>query len=534
MQNQISAGSVERRAVISVSDKTGVTEFAAGLREILPDIRIISTGNTARTLDQAGIAVTPIEDITGFPEILEGRVKTLHPVIHGGILADLQNPGHLEDLQRHDISPVDIVVVNLYPFQKTVAQKGVTRAEAVENIDIGGVTLIRAAAKNADRVIVICDPADYQLVLEELRAKHGMLSFDTRVRLAIKAFDVTSQYDTAIANYLDRPEGEKFARHLRIVTGESVEFRYGENPHQKGVLYPVETTDPLAWYRFEVVQGKAMSYNNWLDLSAACDAISYIGGERPASIVVKHTNPCGGAHAESIQEALENAWAGDALAAFGGIVAVNRPIDESLAVQMVKGKFMEIIAAPAITPEAREILAKKTDLRVLINSALMNPMPSTDLSMKQIRGGMLVQEPDIVEVTAEDLEVLTDVAPTAKQVEDLLFAWQMCRTSKSNTITIARGGMLVGSGVGQQDRKRCCELAVGKAVDKDTGEQRAEGAVAASDAFFPFPDGPEILIAVGVKAIIQPAGSKRDQETIDLCNKYGIAMVRVPYRGFKH
>ena len=417
MQNQISAGSVERRAVISVSDKTGVTEFAAGLREILPDIRIISTGNTARTLDQAGIAVTPIEDITGFPEILEGRVKTLHPVIHGGILADLQNPGHLEDLQRHDISPVDIVVVNLYPFQKTVAQKGVTRAEAVENIDIGGVTLIRAAAKNADRVIVICDPADYQLVLEELRAKHGMLSFDTRVRLAIKAFDVTSQYDTAIANYLDRPEGEKFARHLRIVTGESVEFRYGENPHQKGVLYPVETTDPLAWYRFEVVQGKAMSYNNWLDLSAACDAISYIGGERPASIVVKHTNPCGGAHAESIQEALENAWAGDD-GSIWRIVAVNRPIDESLAVQMVKGNLWKL-SLPRQTLK-REILAKKTDLRVLINSALMNPMPSTDLSMKQIRGGMLVQEPDIVEVTAEDLEVLTDVAPTAKQVEDLL------------------------------------------------------------------------------------------------------------------
>lgn len=532
---------VERRAIISVADKTEIAEFAAGLQEALPELRIISTGATARVLSEAGVEVTTVEDVTGFPEMLEGRVKTLHPVIHGGILADLDNPRHTEDLIRHNITPVDMVVVNLYPFEQTIARPDVTRRDAIENIDIGGVTLIRAAAKNADRVAVICDPADYAPVLAELRSRDGLLTQDTREALAVKAFALTSRYDAAITAYLNTPEGEQFAQRFALFGGERGGLRYGENPHQKGEIYPLPTDDPLAWFRFDIVQGKQMGFNNWLDLSAAVDAISYLGGEKPASIIVKHTNPCGSAYGEHIIEAFQKSWDGDALAAFGGIVVVNRPIDEALAEQMTKGRFLEVIAAPVVTTAAREILARKTDLRVLVNPALMDPSPSRDLNMKQVRGGMLVQEADTIVINPDIWEVLTETAPTPEQVEDLLLAWQLCRTSKSNTITIVRDGMLVGSGVGQQDRVRCCELAVGKAVDGHTGEQRASGAVAASDAFFPFFDAPEVLILAGVKAIIQPAGSKRDQETIDLCNAHGVAMVTTGtdeegnrIRGFKH
>lgn len=529
----------ERRAVISVSDKTGIAEFALELQNILPDMHIISTGNTARALEEAGVKVSEISDVTGFPEILSGRVKTLHPVVHGGILASLENEEHREDLRAHNIAPIDIVVVNLYPFQKTVAKRDVTREDAIENIDIGGVTLLRAAAKNADRVAVIYDPNDYALVLEELRSRGGTLSHETRAQLAVKAFDLTSQYDGAIADYLERLEGEQFPLHLRLHGTRRGELRYGENPQQAGTVYALDTDDPLAFFRFEVMQGKPMSFNNWLDLSAAVDAISYMGGDQSAAVIVKHTNPCGGAYGDTISDAFSRAWDGDALAAFGGVVVVNRPIDEALAVQMTKGKFVEIIAAPSITPEAADILSKKADLRVLVNEALSTPMPSTDHTMKQIRGGMLVQEPDIIEIDPNRWEVLTDIAPTPEQTKNLLLAWQLCRTSKSNTITLVRDGTMVGSGVGQQDRKRCCELAVTKAMAD--GRQRANGAVAASDAFFPFPDGPEVLIKAGVQAIIQPAGSKRDQETIDLCNKHGIAMVTTGtddqgnrIRGFRH
>lgn len=536
-----SAPETEIRAVISVFDKTGIVDFTRGLHEVLPDMRIISTGNTAKNLMEAGIDVMTVEDVTGFPEILGGRVKTLQPAIHGGILANLDIPSHMEDLKTHGISPIDIVVVNLYPFSETVAKEGVTRAEAIEQIDIGGVTLIRAAAKNADRVAVIFDPQDYDSMLQELRERKGTLSFETRARLAMRAFDFTSQYDGAIAGYLEQLEKKTFPDYLRIHGVRRGELRYGENPQQRAVVYALDTNDPLAFFRFDVVQGKPMSFNNWLDLSAAVDAISLLGGRRPASIIVKHTNPCGGAYGNTTGEAFERAWDGDALAAFGGVVVVNQTIDAEVALRMTDRKFIEIIAAPGFTPEAQEILTKKTDLRLLVNPALLNPIASTDRKMKQIRGGMLVQEPDTIEIDHAKWEVLTDIAPTPEQIEDLLLAWQFCRTSKSNTITLVRDGMLVGSGVGQQDRKRCCELAVGKSFDEKTQTQRALGAVAASDAFFPFPDGPEVLIQAGVKAIIQPGGSKRDKETIDLCNKYGIAMVTTGLdergnriRGFNH
>ncbi len=532
---------METKAVISVYDKTGIVDFTRALHEILPDMRIISTGNTAKVLQGASIDVMSIEEVTGFPEILGGRVKTLQPEIHGGILANLEISSHVYDLKTHGISPIDIVVVNLYPFSETVAKEGVTRAEAIEQIDIGGVTLIRAAAKNADRVAIIFDPQDYDAVLTELRERNGTLSSGTRARLALRAFDFTSQYDGAIAEYLEKLEGKKFLDHLRLHGERRGELRYGENPQQGAVVYALDTDDTLAFFRFDVVAGKPMSFNNWLDLTAGVNAVSYMGGEKPACIVVKHTNPCGGAYGQRIEEAFERAWEGDALAAFGGIVVVNRPIDVQLAQRMTERKFIEIVAAPEITPEALEIFRKKPDMRVLVNSALIHPLPSVDKNIKPIRGGLLVQEPDTIEIDPTRWEILTEVAPTPDQIPDLLLAWQLCRTSKSNTIALVRNGMLVGSGVGQQDRKRCCELAVSKAVDGKTGEQRAQGAVAASDAFFPFPDGPEALILAGVKAIIQPAGSKRDKETIDLCNKYGIAMVTTGtdsngnrIRGFNH
>ncbi len=535
------AHELETRAVISVYDKAGIVDFTRGLQKILPDMRIISTGNTARALLESGIEVMTVEDVTGFPEILGGRVKTLQPAIHGGILANLEVSSHIEDLKTHRISPIDIVVVDLYPFSETVAKKGVTRADAIEQIDIGGVTLIRAAAKNADRVTIIFDPKDYSPVLQELQDRNGTLSFETRAKLAMRAFDFTSQYDGAIAQYLEALEGKRFPDHLRLHGERHGELRYGENPQQSAVVYTLDTGDPLAFFRFDVVAGKQMSFNNWLDHTAAVNALSYLGGEMPACVIVKHTNPCGGAYGSTIEEAFEKAWDGDALAAFGGIVVVNRPIDAQLALRITNGKFIEIIAAPEVTPEALKIFQKKPDIRILINQALINPSPPTDRNIKAIRGGLLMQETDIIKIDPTAWEVLSKMAPRENQIPDLLLAWQLCRTSKSNTITLVRGGMLVGSGVGQQDRKRCCELAVGKAIDGKTGEQRAEGAVAASDAFFPYPDGPKVLIQAGVKAIIQPAGSKRDKETIDVCNQYGVAMVTTGLdkdgnriRGFNH
>jgi phosphoribosylaminoimidazolecarboxamide formyltransferase / IMP cyclohydrolase len=527
----------ENRAVLSVSDKSGIVEFARGLREIIPDVRLLSTGGTAKALRTAGVDVTEVADATGFPEILKGRVKTLHPIIHGGILADTSIESHLDDLRKNGISPINFVIVNLYPFEQTVAKPGVTKKEAIEDIDIGGVTLLRAAAKNSDRVVVICDPTDYAPVLEEMRANGGTLSYETRINLAVKAFAQTSRYDGAIDRYLEGLLGRKFPDNLRIAGTRRGEIRYAENPQQAGAIYELDSSDPLAFVNFRVTQGKAMSFNNWLDATAAANAVSYLGGERPAVVIVKHTNLCGASYGSDIVVALNESWDGDPLAAYGGILFTNRPIDVAFVTQM-KGRFVEIIAAPEISPEAAAMLAKKEDLRVLINPALINPPLPIDYDLRGIRGGILAQEPDTIEIDPTNWEVLTNVAPTPEQIEDLLFAWQICRSSKSNTITIVKGEKLLGNGVGQQDRKECCKLAVGKA---NANSVRSVGAVAASDAFFPFPDGPQILIDAGIKAIIQPAGSKRDKETIDLCNEKGIAMVTTGkdgngnrIRGFRH
>lgn len=531
-------GEFENRAILSVHNKEGLVEFAQELQKIVPDVRILSTGGTAKELRAAGVKVVEVADATGSPEILGGRVKTLHPVIHGGILGDTSKESHLADLRKYHISPINYVVVNLYPFEKTVAKPGVTKEAAIEDIDIGGVALLRAAAKNSDRVVVISNPADYKPVLEEMRANGGTLSYQTRLDLAVKAFALTSRYDGAIDRYLEGLLGRKFPDNLRIAGTRRGEIRYAENPQQAGAIYELDSSDPLAFFRFEVTQGKPMSFNNWLDWTGAVNAISYLGGERPACVIVKHTNPCGGAYGVDIIEALKKGWDGDPLAAYGGIIAVNRPIDAEFALAM-KGKFVEIIVAPEISLEAAEILAKKTDLRILINPALVNPTLPIDYDLRGIRGGVLAQEPDTISINLDDPEqLLTNVAPTPEQIEDLIFAWQICRASKSNTITLVKDKKLLGNGVGQQDRRECCKLAVGKA---NANSVRSVGAVAASDAFFPFPDGPQVLIDAGIKAIIQPAGSKRDQETIDLCNKYGIAMVTTGkdadgnrIRGFRH
>jgi len=506
---------VTKRALISVSDKSGLVEFAQGLEKL--GYEIVSTGGTFKALQDAGIKVTPVAEVTGFPEILDGRVKTLHPKIHGGILA-MRNSRHLAELEQNQIKPIDIVAVNLYPFKATVSKPGVTLEEAIENIDIGGPSMVRAAAKNYRDVVVITNPGQYPEILQQLQ--EGGVDEDTRLKLALEAFRHTASYDTVISAYLAKLVGSDLAD-TYVKAGEKIyELRYGENPHQRAAFYrDMLPVGGLA--DAEQLNGKELCYNNIIDTQAAWDLVREF--KKPACVIIKHNNPCGTALGSSLAEAYERAFAADPVSAYGGIVAFNGRVDRETA-EKAASLFMEVIIAPDYDDAALEILKKKTNLRIL--RLAINP-PSA-WQVKSVDGGFIVQETDEDAISASDLKVVTTAQPTPEQVEDMLFAWKVCKHVKSNAIVLAKDGQAIGVGAGQMNRVGSARIAVQMAGEK------AAGSVLASDAFFPFKDTVEVAAASGVKAIIQPGGSIRDEESIAECNKHGIAMVFTGVRHFKH
>jgi len=499
------------RAILSLSDKTGLIDLARGLHEL--GVELIASGGTARAIADAGLPVTPVADFTGFPEILDGRVKTLHPAIHGPILARA-TAEHQAELTAHGLEPIDMVVCNLYPFQQTVARPDVSEAEAVENIDIGGVTLLRAGAKNFARVIVLSDPADYDWVLEAL-AGQG-LDLDQRRQLALKAFRHTAAYDAAISNYFAQQVDADPTPEVLTLTAERVQtLRYGENPHQQAAFYRWPGYQPA----FQQLQGKALSYNNLGDLHGAWGVVSEF--ETPAVAIIKHANPCGLATDDDLVTAYRKALASDPISAFGSIITVNRTVDLPL-VEAIGKLFVEVLAAPEFTPAARERLRKKKNLRVMqATGAARFP-----LELHTVYGGLLAQTPD--DGFVADLRVVSQRQPSEKEMADLLFAWRAVKWVKSNAILFAKDRATVGVGAGQMSRVDAVKLAGMKA-----GE-RARGAVMASDAFFPFPDGIEEAARLGVTAVIQPGGSIRDEEVIAAANRLGLAMIFTGMRHFRH
>jgi phosphoribosylaminoimidazolecarboxamide formyltransferase / IMP cyclohydrolase len=512
---------MKRRALVSVSDKRGVEDFARRLSGM--GFEIISTGGTARALTEAGVKVVPVSEVTGAPEILGGRVKTLHPKIHGGILADLTDPDHVEQLVEQDIGPIDLVCTNLYPFEMTVTG-GASEKEAIEQIDIGGPAMLRAAAKNFGSVTVVPSPDFYEEVLAALESE-GQVPEETRRRLALATFRLTAEYDAAISGWLgERVEGETedFPEirtvHFERVTG----LRYGENPHQDAAYYAEVGAEHLL-SDVEKLQGREISFNNLYDLDAARTLLADLtdlGAQ--AAVIVKHANPCGAAVGDSLMETYRKALASDPLSAFGGIVALSGEVDGDLAAE-ISSMFTEILVAPGLTEEAREILSAKPNVRVLVAGPLHRPA----LSSKYVTGGVLLQASDTVEDDSE-YRIVTEARPSPQQMGDLIFAWRVARVVKSNAIVLARGGATVGVGAGQMSRVDSSGIAVRKAG------KRAHGAAAASDAFFPFADGVEALAEAGIEAVIQPGGSVRDDEVVQAANRRGLAMVFTGRRHFLH
>jgi phosphoribosylaminoimidazolecarboxamide formyltransferase/IMP cyclohydrolase len=516
-----------KQALISVSDKSGLVEFARGLSA--RGIRILSTGGTARLLKDAGIGVTEVGDYTGFPEMLDGRVKTLHPRIHAGILARREVPAHVAAIREAGIEPIDLVVVNLYPFAQTVARPECTLDEAVENIDIGGPTMVRAAAKNYPGVAVVTDPADYGRVLDELETRGGALSAETRLALAKKAFAHTASYDAAIGNYLTgldalgRPSA--FPDRLTLQWHKVQEMRYGENPHQQAAFYGDAAPVQGSLAQYSQLQGKELSYNNIADADAAWECVKTFGG--PACVIIKHANPCGVAEASDCLAAYERAFATDPTSAFGGIIAFNRALDARTAETVAK-QFVEVVIAPEISAEARAAFAAKTNLRVL---AVPMGHEVQRYDFKRVGGGLLVQTPDAKNVARPDLRVATRRAPSEAESSDLLFAWRVAKFVKSNAIVFCAGGRTLGVGAGQMSRVDSARIAAIKA--QNAGLSLA-GSVVASDAFFPFRDGVDVVARAGARAIIQPGGSVRDDEVIAAADELGIAMVFTGVRHFRH
>ncbi|MBU2535636.1 MAG: bifunctional phosphoribosylaminoimidazolecarboxamide formyltransferase/IMP cyclohydrolase [Chloroflexi bacterium] len=513
------------RAIISVSDKAGVAEFAKGLARL--GFEIFSTGGTKKAMAEAGVPVKSISEITGFPEILDGRVKTLHPMVHGGLLARRDIPAQMKELAEKKIEPIDLVAVNLYPFVQTVSKEGVTLEDALENIDIGGPTMIRAAAKNFPSVIVVVDPADYQLILEKLG--QGDLPQQERKRLAQKAFQHVAAYDTAIAQYLRQGE-DGFPDEMTITMQKRYGLRYGENPHQMAAFYAEQVVGGsrdtgITWAK--QLHGKELSYNNILDADAAWGVV--IDFAAPAVAIIKHTNPCGLASHDNIAEAYRRALSGDPVAAFGGIVAINRAVDRETAEELYK-TFYEIVIAPEYKPEALEVLKRKKDLRIL--QAELPPTYGVShegyLDIRRVRGGFLVQSSDSLAEDSVALRTVTRRAPTEAEVKDLLFAWRAVKHIKSNAIVLAKDRTLIGMGAGQPSRIVSAQIAKEKAGEK------TRGSVLASDAMFPFPDVVEAAAEGGVTAIIQPGGSIRDEDSVKAADKYNIAMVFTGERHFKH
>jgi len=511
------------RAIISVSNKSGVADFAQGLQEL--NIEIFSTGGTKKSLEGAGIKVHSISEITGFPEILGGRVKTLHPAVHGGILARRDLPQHLAELAQNKIDTIDMVVVNLYPFVETVSKEGVSLDEALENIDIGGPTMIRSAAKCFPSVLVVVDPQDYDIVLQKLH--QGGVDLEDRKRLAQKAFQHVAIYDTAIAQYLR--EEEAFPEEMTIALKKASNLRYGENPHQKAVFYTEQNVrqkgDSLA--SLGHLNGPEISFNNLLDFDSALNILQHFA--TPTVAVLKHTNSCGLASHDNLAEAYRRALSGDPVAAFGGVVASNRPLDLVTAQEINKSHFDAIIA-PEFEKEALELLTRKESLRLtkLPLLSYSSPLSESCLDFRHVRGGFLVQTSDFFTELELQPRIVTNRQPTKEELSDLLFAWKAVKGVKSNAIVIAKDKTLLGMGAGQPSRVVSVELAL-----KRAGEQ-AKDSVLASDAFFPFPDGPELAMKGGVTAIIQPGGSVRDEEVIAVANKYNISMVFTGTRHFRH
>ena len=516
------------RALLSVTDKTGLVEFAQVLAGF--GVELISTGGTARALREAGLTVKDISDLTGFPEMLDGRVKTLHPLVHGGLLYIRGNPEHEAAVAKHGIVPIDMVVVNLYAFEKTAAMPGVAFGHLIENIDIGGPSMVRSAAKNFEDVAIVTRVADYPALIEELKSSGGSLGRATRWRLVRQAFATTAAYDAAIATTLDRMEEAPAAdapasintadlpTTLRINLPRAQTLRYGENPHQRAALY--SDGSGLGVAGASQLQGKELSFNNLVDLDACWELAQEF--DEPAAIIVKHTNPCGAATGTNILEAYQKALACDPVSAFGSVIGLNRPVDGDAAEEIAK-LFVEAIAAPAFTPEAVARFATKKNLRLVeMHAAPQRPV------VKHVSGGLLLQDADTERVTENELKVVTWRPPTAEELRSLLFAWRVCKHVKSNAIVYARDGQTLGIGAGQMSRVDAARFGAMKAV------LPLNGCVAASDAFFPFPDGLEVVAQAGATAVIQPGGSVRDDEVIAAADKLGLAMVFTGIRHFRH
>ncbi|WP_036625210.1 bifunctional phosphoribosylaminoimidazolecarboxamide formyltransferase/IMP cyclohydrolase [Paenibacillus barengoltzii] len=512
-----------KRALVSVSDKTGIVDFCRELSQL--GVEIISTGGTKNLLAKEGVPVIGISDVTGFPEILDGRVKTLHPAVHSGLLAVRDSEEHQAQMKELGLDYIDLVVVNLYPFQETIAKPDVTYEDAIENIDIGGPTMLRSAAKNHAFVTVIVDAADYGTVLEEVRTS-GDTTLETRKRLAAKVFRHTAAYDALISDYLSKVTGDPLPERFTVTYEKIQDLRYGENPHQKAAFYrkPLAAADTLT--NAEQLHGKELSYNNINDANAALQIVKEF--EEPAVVAVKHMNPCGVGVGASVLEAYKKAYEADPVSIFGGIVAANRIIDADTAMLM-KEIFLEIILAPGFTEEALEILTKKKNLRLLKLGGLeLGASRSSQFVVTSIDGGMVVQESDVHTLKASDLTVVTDRKPTEEELKQLLFGWKVVKHVKSNAIVLAKDDMTVGVGAGQMNRVGAAKIAIEQAGEK------AKGSVLASDAFFPMGDTVEAAAQAGITAIIQPGGSVKDEESIKAANEHGIAMVFTGVRHFKH
>lgn len=522
-----------KRALISLSDKTGVVEFARALHKL--GVEILSTGGTAKMLSETGVPVIEVADYTGFPEMLDGRVKTLHPKIHGGILGRRDLAEHVAKMKEHGIGNIDLVCVNLYPFAATIAKAGCTLEDAIENIDIGGPTMVRSAAKNWKHVAIVTDNADFTAVINELESNQGALSDRTRFNLSRKAFSHTAQYDGMISNYLTSLSDEKLSGEPEVLPFPQQfnqswvkvqDMRYGENPHQEAAFYRDIYPASGSLSAYKQLQGKELSYNNIADADAAWEAVKAF--EQPACVIVKHANPCGVAIADNTLNAYRLAYATDTTSAFGGIIAFNRKVDAETVHAITANQFMEVLMAPKFTAEALAALSEKKNVR-----ALEVPLEagSNRFELKRVGGGLLVQTPDIHRINRSELKVVSKRQPTEQEWQDLLFVWNVAKYVKSNAIVFGKGGQTYGIGAGQMSRVDSTRIAARKAQDAGLD---LHGACAASDAFFPFRDGIDVIAEQGIKAIIHPGGSMRDQEVFDAADEHGMAMVLTGIRHFRH
>ncbi len=519
---------VIKRALISVSDKTGVVALAQDLAGY--GVEILSTGGTAKLLRDAGLTVKDVADFTGFPEMLDGRVKTLHPKVHGGLLGMRDNPAHVAKMAEHGIVPIDMVIVNLYPFEATVAKDGCTLEDAIENIDIGGPTMLRSAAKNNRDVTVLVDHGDYTPVLAEMKGNGGAVSTETNFRLAVKVYQHTAAYDGAISNWLGRKlaaDDAEFPPTLTFQFHKAQGMRYGENPHQQAAFYVEKKVAEASIATARQLQGKELSYNNIGDTDAALECVKQFG-EGPACVIVKHANPCGVALGKDLLDAYNRAFATDPESAFGGIIAVNRELDGATAQAICDRQFVEVIIAPTVSAEASAIIAAKKNVR-LLECGFWPSEPTARLDLKRVNGGLLVQEADLA--LLNETRVVTKRQPTARELEDLLFTWRIAKFVKSNAIVYGRDGMTIGVGAGQMSRVNSARIA---AIKAEQAGLDVKGSVMASDAFFPFRDGIDNAAAAGIAAVIQPGGSIRDAEVIAAADEHGMAMVFTGMRHFRH